>query len=43
MGGEVNGPVKVICPNIGKFQGQESRVGGLVSRERGRAYGVFRG
>jgi hypothetical protein len=32
MGGEALGPVKVICLNIGKCQGQKEGVGGLVSR-----------
>jgi hypothetical protein len=35
MGGEALGPVKVLCPNIGEFQGQEAGMGGLVSRRRG--------
>jgi hypothetical protein len=26
--------VKIICPIIGEFQGQEAGVGGLVSRGR---------
>jgi hypothetical protein len=32
MGGEAFGPVKALCPSIGKCQGQEAGVGGLVSR-----------
>jgi hypothetical protein len=36
MGGEALGPVKVLCPSIGECQGQEARVGRLVSRERGK-------
>jgi hypothetical protein len=32
MGGEAFGPVKVLCPSIGEFQGQEAGVDGLVSR-----------
>jgi hypothetical protein len=28
MGGEALGPVKVPCSSIGKFKGQEVRVGG---------------
>jgi hypothetical protein len=32
MGGEALGPVKVLCPRIGDCQGQETGVGGLVSR-----------
>jgi hypothetical protein len=42
MGGEAFGPVKVLCPNIGKIQGQEAGVGGLVSRGRGKGIGDFR-
>jgi hypothetical protein len=34
MGGEALGPVRVICPSIGEFQGQEAGVCGLVSRGR---------
>ena len=34
-GGEALGPVKVLCPSIGEWQGQEAGVGGLVSRDRG--------
>jgi hypothetical protein len=30
------GPVKVLYPSIGGWQGQEAGVGGLGSRERGR-------
>jgi hypothetical protein len=33
MGGEALGPVKVLCPSVGEFQGQEAGVGGLVSRQ----------
>jgi hypothetical protein len=33
MGGEALGPVKVICPSIGECQGQEERVGVLLSRD----------
>jgi hypothetical protein len=32
MGGKALGPVKVLCPSIGKCQGKEAGVGGLVSR-----------
>jgi hypothetical protein len=32
MGEEALGPVKVICPSIGEYQGQEVGVGKLVSR-----------
>jgi hypothetical protein len=35
MGEEAFGPVKVICPSIGEFQGQEAGAGGLGSRGRG--------
>jgi hypothetical protein len=38
MGGEGLGPEKVLCPSVGECQGQEARVGGLVSR--GRAEGM---
>jgi hypothetical protein len=34
MGGEALGPVKVLCPSIGEFLGQEAGVGGLGSRGR---------
>jgi hypothetical protein len=36
------GPVKVICPSIGEFHGQEEGVGGLVSRRKGEGIGGFR-
>jgi hypothetical protein len=36
MGGEALGPVKVLCPSVGKCQGQEAGVGVLVSRGRRR-------
>jgi hypothetical protein len=32
MGGEVLGPVKVLCPSIGECHGQEVGLGGWVSR-----------
>ena len=35
MGGEVLGPVKVLCPSIGECQGQEAGVGGLGSMGSG--------
>jgi hypothetical protein len=36
MGGETLGPVKVLCPSVGEFEGQEVGVGGLVGgRNRG--------
>ena len=34
--GEALGPVKALCPSVGKCQGQEAGVGGLGSRGRGR-------
>jgi hypothetical protein len=43
MGGEALSPVKVLCPNIGECHGQESGVGRLVSRGRGKGIGVFGG
>jgi hypothetical protein len=43
MGGEALGPVKVLCPSTGECQGQEASVGGLVSRGKGKAEGVFIG
>jgi hypothetical protein len=33
------GLVKVLCPSIGEFQGQEVGVGGLGSRERAEGIG----
>jgi hypothetical protein len=36
VGGEALGPVKGLCPSIGKFMGQEVGVGGLGSRGRAR-------
>ena len=41
---EILGPVKVLCPSIGKCQGQEAGVDGLRSRGTGRKWGrgVFR-
>jgi hypothetical protein len=39
MGGEVLGPVKILCPSIGECQGQKEGVGGLVSRRRGDGIG----
>ena len=35
MGREALGPVKALCPSIGECQGQEARVGRLVSRRKG--------
>jgi hypothetical protein len=45
MGGEALGPVKVLCLNVGNYQGQEARMGGLLSRGRGEGMGErdFRG
>jgi hypothetical protein len=37
MGGEALVSVKVLCPSIGEYQGQEAGVGVLVSRGGGRA------
>jgi hypothetical protein len=34
VGGEALGPVKVLVPSKGEFQGQEAEVGGFVSRGR---------
>jgi hypothetical protein len=34
MGGEAFGPVKILCPCIGKCQGQEAGVGRLGSKEK---------
>jgi hypothetical protein len=42
MGGEALGPVKVLCPSIGEYQGQEAGVNGLASRENGEGIGGFR-
>jgi hypothetical protein len=41
MGGEALDHVKALCPSVGECQGQELRVGGLVSR--GNREGIFRG
>ena len=35
MGTEALGPVKALSPSVGECQGQETGVGGLVSRGRG--------
>jgi hypothetical protein len=45
MEGNALGPVKVLCPSIGKCQGQEAWVGRFVSRERGEVMGegIFKG
>jgi hypothetical protein len=34
MGGETLGPVKVLCPSVGKCQDQAAVVGGLVNSGR---------
>jgi hypothetical protein len=39
MGGKALGPVKALCPSVGECQGQESGVGGLVSRVKGEGLG----
>jgi hypothetical protein len=36
MGGEVLGTVKVVCPSVGEWQGQEVGMGVLGSRGRGK-------
>jgi hypothetical protein len=41
MGGEVLCPVKVLYPNVGECQGQESGMGKLVIRGRGERIKVF--
>jgi hypothetical protein len=44
MGEETLGPVKVLCPSIGEYKGQEAEVGGLVIRGRGEGIeGFWRG
>ena len=43
MGEEALGPGKVLCPSVGDCQGQEVRVGGLMSRGSVEGMGVFRG
>jgi hypothetical protein len=35
LGGESLGLAKIICPNTGEFQGQETGVGGLGRRAGG--------
>jgi hypothetical protein len=37
--GEALGSVKALCPSVGECQGQEAKVGGLVSRGRGEEIG----
>ena len=41
MGEDDLGPVKALCPSIGKCQGQEVGVGRLVSRGEGEGTGRF--
>ena len=41
MGVETLGPVKVLCPSTGEFQGLEVRVGGLGSSGRREGIGDF--
>jgi hypothetical protein len=41
MGGEDLSLVKILCPSIGEFQGQEVGVGGLGSRGRVEVIGHF--
>jgi hypothetical protein len=41
MRGEALGPVKALCPSVGECHSQESGVGGLVSRGRGKREGNF--
>jgi hypothetical protein len=43
MGGKALGPVKAVWPNVLECQGQEARVGGLVSRRRGKLKGEEQG
>jgi hypothetical protein len=43
MGGEALDLVKALCSSVGEYQGQEAGVGGLVSRGRGKGWGVFGG
>jgi hypothetical protein len=43
MGGEALDPEKARCTSIGEYQGRGVGLGGLVSRGRGMAKGVFRG
>jgi hypothetical protein len=41
MGGEALGLEKIICPSIGKCQGQEAGVGGFGYRDFGEGIGNF--
>jgi hypothetical protein len=43
MGEEALGPVKALCSSVGKIQGQEAGVYGLVSRRRGGNSGFSEG
>ena len=43
IGGEALGSVKVLCPSIGEYQGQEVGMGVLVSRAGGRDRGFSEG
>jgi hypothetical protein len=37
---EAFGPLKVLCPSVGKCQGQEAGGGGSVSKRRGEMIGL---
>jgi hypothetical protein len=41
MGGEALGPVKVLCPSIREYLGQEAGMGRLGSRGSGERIGDF--
>ena len=41
MGEEALGPVKVLCPSIGEFLGQEAGVDGLGNKGMGEGIGDF--
>ena len=43
MGGEALGPVKVLFPSIGEYQGREAGVGRLMNRGRGGDKGFLEG
>jgi hypothetical protein len=43
MGGEALGPVKTLCPSVGKFQDREAEVSELVSRGRRGSWEVSEG
>jgi hypothetical protein len=43
MGEEALSPMRAQCPSVGEYQDQEAEMGGLVSRGRGKEWGVFRG